>query len=56
MDLTAGSIASGVEAGDMNGYTLTFTGIENLPANTINCTTEAGLLTDLTGLTSFTTT
>ena len=56
MDLTAGSIASGAEAGDMNGYTLTFTGIENLPANTINCNTEAGLLTDLTGLTAFTTT
>jgi hypothetical protein len=56
MDLTAGSIASGVEAGDMNGYTLTFTGIENLPANVINCNTEAGLLTDLTGLTAFTNT
>ena len=55
MDVTAGTIVSGAEAGDLNGYTLTFTGMENLPANFINCTTEAGLLTDLTGLTSFTT-
>lgn len=56
MDVTAGTIVSGAEAGDLNGYTLTFTGMENLPANFINATTEAGLLTDLTGLTSFTTT
>jgi hypothetical protein len=55
MDVTAGTIVSGAEAGDLNGYTLTFTGMENLPANFINCTTEADLLTDLTGLTSFTT-
>lgn len=55
MDVTAGTIVSGAEAGDLNGYTLTFTGMENLPANIINCNTEAGLLTDLTGLTSFTT-
>lgn len=47
MDLTAGTIATGAEMGDMNGYTLTFTGMENLPANFINCNTEAGLLTDL---------
>jgi hypothetical protein len=41
--------------GDLNGYTLTFTGMENIPANFIDCNTEAGLLNDLTGLVSFTT-
>jgi hypothetical protein len=45
----------GTEAGDLNGYTLTFTGMEALPANFINCSTEAGLLVDLTSLASFTT-
>jgi hypothetical protein len=55
MDLTAGTIGMGTEPGDLNGYTLTFTGMEALPANFINCTTEAGLLTDLTALASFTT-
>lgn len=51
MDVTAGTIASGAEMGELNGYTLTFTGMENLPANFINCTTEAGLVTDLGGVT-----
>jgi hypothetical protein len=46
----------GTEAGDLNGYTLTFTGMESLPANIIDANTEAGLLTDLTALASFTTT
>jgi hypothetical protein len=55
MDLTAGTIGMGTEAGDLNGYTLTFTGMEALPANFIATTTEAGLLTDLTSLASFTT-
>jgi hypothetical protein len=55
MDLTAGTIGMGTEPGDLNGYTLTFTGMESSPANFINCTTEAGLLTDLTALASFTT-
>lgn len=55
LDVTAGTIASGAEMGDLNGYTLTFTGMENIPANFIDCNTEAGLLNDLTGLTSFTT-
>lgn len=51
MDVTAGTIVSGAEAGDLNGYTLTFTGMENLPANFINCNTEAGLASDLGGVT-----
>jgi hypothetical protein len=55
LDVTAGTIASGAEMGDLNGYTLTFTGMENIPANFIDCNTEAGLLNDLTGLVSFTT-
>lgn len=50
MDLTAGTIASGTAMGDLNGYTLTFTGMENVPANFINCNTEAGLLSDLGGV------
>jgi len=55
MDVTAGTIAMGTEAGDLNGYTLTFTGMESMPANIIDCNTEAGLLTDLSPLASFTT-
>jgi hypothetical protein len=55
MDVTAGTMASGAEMGELNGYTLTFTGMEVLPANFIDCNTEAGLLNDLTGLVSFTT-
>lgn len=51
MDVTAGTIASGAEMGELNGYTLTFTGMETLPANFINCNTEAGLVTDLGGVT-----
>jgi len=55
MDVTAGTMASGAEMGELNGYSLTFTGMETLPANFINCNTEAGLLSDLTSLASFTT-
>jgi hypothetical protein len=44
-DLTAGTISSGVQMGDMNGYSLTFTAQENIPANFLNCSTDAGLAT-----------
>jgi hypothetical protein len=44
-DLTAGTISSGVQLGDMNGYSLTFTAQENIPANFLNCSTDAGLAT-----------
>ncbi len=44
-DLTAGTISSGVQMGDMNGYGLTFTAQENIPANFLNCSTDAGLAT-----------
>ena len=42
-DVTAGSISSGSALGDFNGYNLTFTAQEELPANFINCTNETEL-------------
>lgn len=44
MDVTAGKVSSGTALGDFNGYELTFTGQENVPANFLNCTSEADLL------------
>ena len=44
-DVSAGTVSSGTAMGDFNGYSLTFTGMENLPANFLNCTSEADLLT-----------
>ena len=44
MDVTAGTISNGVNLGDMNGYGLTFTGQEAVPANFLDCTTEAQLV------------
>ena len=43
MDVTAGTIGNGTALGDMNGYSLTFTGQEAIPANFLDCTTEAQL-------------
>ena len=51
MDLTTGAISNGTAMGDMNGYTLTFVGQENIPANFLNCATEAGLVTVLSSAT-----
>jgi hypothetical protein len=51
MDLTTGVVSNGTAAGDMNGYTLTFVGQENIPANFLNCSTEAGLVTVLSSAT-----
>jgi len=45
MDMTAGTISDGVAMGDFNGYKLTFTGMENVPANFLDCSTEAELAT-----------
>jgi hypothetical protein len=42
-DVTAGSISSGQNLGDYNGYSLTFTAMEELPANFINATNETEL-------------
>lgn len=44
-DVSAGEISSGAALGDFNGYSLTFTAMEELPANFINVTTEAALAT-----------
>lgn len=44
-DMTAGTISSGVNLGDYNGYNLTFTAQENLAANFLNCSTDSGLAT-----------
>ena len=46
-DVSAGEISSGAALGDFNGYSLTFTAMEELPANFIDVTTEAGLATRL---------
>jgi hypothetical protein len=42
-DVTAGTVSSGTAMGDFNGYNLTFTAMEKIPANFLECTTEAGL-------------
>ena len=42
-DVSAGEISTGAALGDFNGYSLTFTAEEELPANFLDCNTEAGL-------------
>ena len=42
-DVTAGTISSGQNLGDYNGYSLTFSAAEELPSNFINCTNETEL-------------
>jgi hypothetical protein len=44
MDVTAGTISNGTALGDMNGYSLTFTGQEATPANFLDAATEAQLV------------
>ena len=44
-DVSAGEISTGAALGDFNGYSLTFTAQEELPANFINVSTEAALAT-----------
>lgn len=44
-DLTEASIESGTAQADFNGYKLTFVSMEKIPANHLNCTTEATLAT-----------
>lgn len=41
MDVTGGSIATGSGMGEFNGYTLTFTGMEKVPANFLDDTPTA---------------
>jgi len=45
MDVTEATIDNGTNMGDFNGYKLTFTGMERIPANHLNCSTESGLAT-----------
>ena len=45
MDVTAGTIGNGTALGDMNGYSLTFTGQEAIPANFLDCVDEPTLET-----------
>jgi hypothetical protein len=54
-DATAGSVESGVAYGDFNGYKITFEAMEEKPANFLDCSTEADLLTLLGGPTLVTT-
>ena len=42
-DVSAGEISTGAALGDFNGYSLTFTAEEELPANFIDCTDETTL-------------
>lgn len=51
MDVTAGTISNGTALGDFSGYTLTFTGMENIPANFLNCSDETGLISVFDGAT-----
>lgn len=44
-DVSAGTVSNGAALGDFNGYGLTFTAQERVPANFINCTSEATLVT-----------
>jgi len=46
-DVTAGTVSSGTAMGDFNGYNLTFTGMENVPANFLNCSAEDTLLASI---------
>jgi hypothetical protein len=40
MDVTGGTVATGAAMGDASGYTLTFTGMEKIPANFISVAVE----------------
>lgn len=58
MDVTTGLISNGTAFGDLNGYTMTLQGMENIPANHLNVaqtlsnpSTDAQLLAVFTGAT-----
>jgi len=48
-DVSAGTISSGSALGDFNGYSLTFTAMEELPANFLDCSTQLEMKTLLEG-------
>jgi hypothetical protein len=50
MDISGGSIATGAAMGDMSGYTLSFTGMEKVPANFLGDSLSAVGFTVVTGL------
>jgi hypothetical protein len=43
-DVVSGTIGSGTKLGDFNGYSLSFMAEEKIPANFLDCSTEAGLI------------
>jgi len=45
LDVTTGTISGGTALGDFNGYSLTFVGMEKIPANFLDCTDEDALAT-----------
>ena len=47
-DVVSGSIGSGAKLGDFSGYSLSFMAEEEVPANFLNCSTEAQLLSVFT--------
>ena len=47
-EVTGGTVTSGAAMGDMSGYTLTFTAMEQLPANFLEGATEADPFAGLT--------
>ena len=51
LDVTGGTIVSGGALGDFSGYSLTFTGEERVPANILNASTEAAMVTLFTSAT-----
>lgn len=50
MDVTGGSIATGSGMGEFSGYTLTFTGMEKVPANFLSDTLSAVGFTAVQGV------
>jgi hypothetical protein len=44
-DVSAGTVSSGTQYGDFNGYSLTFDAMEKLPANFLQCADEDELAT-----------
>jgi hypothetical protein len=49
--MTAGSIVTGAQMGDLSGYNITLTANERIPANFLDCTNETELLALLSGAT-----
>ena len=49
--MTAGSVVTGAQMGDMSGYNITLTANERIPANFLDCANETELLALLDGAT-----